>query len=274
MTAETQEDEHKKALEKRAHSSRWLCWWRLFKMAWGTVRVVPPYYLGQFRFKTEQERIHLLYEGTQAWLSAMAQAIDVDVTVEGTPPTKGAFIAPNHITYADIAVLPVATRLWFVSKADVLRWPLFSWLFRFSRNLTVDRDDIRCLKETNQAIARRIQDGYNVCVFLEGTTSGGTAILPFRGPLLQPALDGGVDVVPVCITWRADDPTIDLEHDIAYWRDHPMGPHVLRFLGFQGIHVTIRFGDPIPAEGDRKKLAETVRNAVVAMYEEASGSPR
>jgi len=240
---------------------------RILRMLWGTARVVPPYYIGQFRYKTEQERIDLLYSGTRDWLAAMARAIGIDVTVEGAPPARGSFIAPNHITYADICVLPVASRMWFVSKADVLRWPLFGWLFRFSRNLTVDRNDRRCLAATNESIARRIQDGYNVCVFLEGTTSGGTALLPFRAPLLQPALDAGVDIVPVCITWRADDPAIDPEQDIAYWRGTPMGPHVLRFLGFKGIRCTIRFGAPIKAEGDRKGLAERVHDAVLDMHE-------
>ncbi|MBX3177556.1 MAG: 1-acyl-sn-glycerol-3-phosphate acyltransferase [Candidatus Hydrogenedentes bacterium] len=271
MTAETQENEG--YATSRAHSSRLRCAWRILCMLAGTARVVPPYYIGQFRYKTEKERVNLLYRGTQDWLGAMARAIGVEVTVEGTPPEHGSFLAPNHITYADIAVLPVAARMWFVSKADVLKWPLFGWLFRFSRNLTVDRNDRRCLAATNDSIARRIQEGYNVCVFLEGTTSGGTALLPFRAPLLQPALDAGVDIVPVCITWRAGDPAIDLEQDIAYWRGTPMGPHVLRFLGFKGIHCTIRFGDPIKAEGDRKELAEKVHAAVQAMHEEAQRHP-
>lgn len=267
MTVTTPDSEHPTPSKPRATSSKWLSIRRIVRMLWGTARVVPPYYFGQFRYKTEKERIDLLYQGTQDWLSAMARAIEVDVTVIGAPPAKGSFIAPNHTTYADICALPTATSVWFVSKADVLKWPLFNWLFKFSRNLTVDRDDIRCLRETNQAIAQRIQDGYNVCVFLEGTTSGGTDILPFRGPLLQPALDGGVDVVPVCITWHADDPAIDRDNDLAYWRDHPMGPHVFRFLGFRGIHCTIQFGAPIKAEGDRKALAEKVRAAVVALHE-------
>lgn len=270
MSVETQDTERTETRTEMARSSRLLALYRILRMLWGTALVVPPYYIGQFRYKTEAERVKLLYSGTQDWLAAMARAIGVTVTVEGTPPEKGSFIAPNHITYADICVLPVASKMWFVSKSDVLRWPLFNWLFRFSRNLTVDRNDRRCLRETNEGIARRIQEGYNVCVFLEGTTSGGTAVLPFRGPLLQPALDGGVDVVPVCITWRADDPSIDLDEDVAYWRDHPMGPHVIRFLGFRGIHCTIRFGQPIKAEGDRKELAERVRNAVVAMHEAAN----
>ena len=266
MTAETQEQE---IAVPRARSSRLRTLLRITNMLLATARVVPPYYLGQFRFRSEADRVNLLYQGTQDWLTAMGRAAGIrSVTVEGAPPEKGSFIAPNHITYADICALSTATRMWYVSKADVLKWPLFNRLFRFSRNLTVDRDNIRCLSATNESIARRIQEGYNVCVFLEGTTGGGDVILPFRGPLLQPALDGGVDIVPVCIKWRADDPAIDVTQDIAYWRGTPMGPHVMRFLGFNGVHATVRFGTPIKAEGDRKVLAETVRDAVVAMHED------
>lgn len=266
MTAETQETD--RTHSRRARSSKLLSAYRIFRMLWGTARVVPRYYFGQFRYKTEAERLQFLYYGTQDWLSTMARAIQVEVTVEGPEPPDGVLIAPNHITYADIAVLPVATRMWFVAKSDVLKWPLFSWLFRFSRNLTVDRNDRRCLTATNAGIAQRMEEGYNVCVFLEGTTTEGTRVLPFRAPLLQPALEGGVDIVPVCITWSADDPAIDMDEDIAYWRDHPMVPHVLRFLGFKGVHCHIRFGEPIKAEGDRKVLAEKVRDAVVKMHDE------
>lgn len=266
MTAETQEQQ---LTPVRARSSRLRAYGRVANMLWTTARIVPPYYLRSLLLRTEGERLDLLYQGTQDWLSAMGRAAGIhSVTVEGTPPAKGSFIAPNHITYADICVLSTAMRVWYVSKADVLRWPFFKHLFRFSRNLTVDRNDRRCLAATNEGIAGRVQAGYNVCVFLEGTTSGGESILPFRPPLLQPALDGGVDIVPVCIVWRADDPAIDPTQDIAYWRGTPMGPHVMRFLGFNGVHATVRFGAPIPAEGDRKVLAEKVRDAVVAMHED------
>jgi 1-acyl-sn-glycerol-3-phosphate acyltransferase len=266
VAAETLE---RKPTDVRARSSRLRTCLRVARMLLATAWVVPPYYIGQFRYRSESERIDLLYRGTQDWLTAMGRAAGIhSVTVEGTPPEKGSFIAPNHITYADICALSTATRMWYVSKADVLKWPLFNWLFRFSRNLTVDRDNIRCLTATNQGIAQRIKDGYNVCVFLEGTTGGGDVILPFRGPLLQPALDGDVDIVPVCIKWRADDPAIDVTQDIAYWRGTPMGPHVMRFLGFNGIHATVRFGEPIKAEGYRKALADRVRDAVVAMHKD------
>jgi 1-acyl-sn-glycerol-3-phosphate acyltransferase len=250
-----------------ARSSKLLAVWRFMRILGVTVRVATGCYLKRLPLSEEDDLNTLFYRGTQTWLAAITRIIGIDVTVVGNPPRdKAALIAPNHTTYADIFVLPTALPVWFVSKADVLHWPVFGRIFRFSRNLTVNRENRRSLRDTNEAITQRIQAGYNVCVFLEGTSSGGDSVLPFRGPLLQPALDGAVYVVPVSITWRADDPAINLSEDIAYWKDHATGPHLFRFLGFQGIHCTIRFGEAIPATGDRKELAEKVQRVVAEMH--------
>ncbi len=266
MTAKAQQTS---STVHRAHSSKWLAAWRVLRLLGVVLRFFPPYYFRMLFLKGEDERTQLLYQGNHECLGAMGKAAGITVSTKGKLPDHGAFIAPNHVTYADIFALSQVLRTWYVAKAEVLGWPIVGTAFRFSRNLTVDRKNIRCLQGTNANIVRRINANYNVCVFLEGTSSDGDAILPFRGPLLQAALDGQADIIPVHLEWSASDPKIVIGDDVAYWRDHVMLPHARRLLGFRGLHVTIRFGEAICPTGDRKELAKKVRDAVLALKNDA-----
>lgn len=71
MAAETLE---RKSTEVRARSSRLRTRLRVARMLLATAWVVPAYYIGQFRYRSESERFDSLYRGTQDWLTAMGRA--------------------------------------------------------------------------------------------------------------------------------------------------------------------------------------------------------
>jgi 1-acyl-sn-glycerol-3-phosphate acyltransferase len=102
-----------------------------------------------------------------------------------------------------------------------------------------------------------------VALFPEGTTDGGTEILPFRASLLAslfPPLPG-VRVQPVALDYGA------AGNDIAWVGDEPTGANVRKVLSRPGVvPVTVRFLEPLDpvSAGDRKALAEQARSEIVA----------
>ena len=131
------------------------------------------------------------------------------------------------------------------------------------------RGRLRGVHEANRLVTERLTQGLSVCAFLEGTSSGGGAVMPFHSSLIQPAIDAGVPVVPAALRWQATDPAIDIAEDVAYWGDHTLAPHLWRVLGLRGLRVDVTFGAPSSSGGqDRKTLAGTAHDSVCALLEE------
>lgn len=220
--------------------------------------------------RTARSREHL-YELAARWTGHWARyccrAAGFGVTVAGIPPRNGMLLAPNHLGYADVLAIGSLVPCFFVAKLDVASWPFIGTLFTISHNIGVPRARVKALLEATSQIEDRLRAGQSVCVFLEGTSSGGNRLLPFYPPLVQPAIEAGAPVCPIAIHWIPRDPAINICEDIAYWREeHTFGPHAWRLLGFSGIRAEIRFGGPIPSEGHtRKTLAVAAHDAVADM---------
>jgi 1-acyl-sn-glycerol-3-phosphate acyltransferase len=228
-----------------------------FILAWLVLR--PP-------ASRPEARIAAARVWTSRWLAHCARSLGLRVTVTGKRPPDGSLIAPNHVGYVDVVALGSVLPCFFVAKIDVESWPLVGFLFKTSHNIGVPRVRAKALVETTRRVAERLRAGHSVCVFLEGTSSGGGSLLPFYPPLVQPAIDAGAPVVPVALRWRPTSPAIDVAEDIAYWKDHTFGPHAWRLLGLTGICVEVEFGDPIPpADFTRRSLAERAHAEVARL---------
>jgi 1-acyl-sn-glycerol-3-phosphate acyltransferase len=130
----------------------------------------------------------------------------------------------------------------------------------------VDRGDKRSIPAVNAAIERALARGQVVVLFAEGANSDGSAVRPFRPPLLEPAARLGAPcawgtlhyaVLPgdpppsrsVC--WHAD----------SIWRQAP------RFLALERIRARVVFGDDVVRSGDRKELAAELHARVASRFE-------
>jgi len=166
-------------------------------------------------------------------------------------------------------VLGSVFQCFFVAKAEVESWPIIGFLFKLTEQISVPRDSRRGVLGANDRVRDRLVNGRPVCVFLEGTSSGGGAVLPFHSSLLQPALDADVPAVPVAMRWSCDQPGADVAEDIAYWKDHTLVPHLIRLLGLRGCTAHVTIGEPMPSgDRDRKAWATALQADVATMLED------
>jgi len=197
----------------------------------------------------------------QHWGRDSLAALDVQVTVEGSPPTHG-LLASNHLSYLDIlvycSVLPCA----FVSKAEVRRWPYFGDFAAYSGTIFVPREDRVALREANQRVADYLKADIAVVLFPEGTTTDGSHVLRFHSSMLQPAIDAGIPVTPCAISYEVADGT---ESEVAWWGDMKLAPQFLNLTAKKEIRAKVAFGESLAACGDRKALGDTAREQVVAL---------
>jgi 1-acyl-sn-glycerol-3-phosphate acyltransferase len=140
------------------------------------------------------------HERIRWWSAGLVRAMGLTLEVEGTPRPGATLVVANHISWLDIAAVHAAApHVRFVSKADVLRWPLLGWLIRNAGTLFIERERKRDAVRVVHAMAEALQAGDSVAVFPEGTTGPGPEVLPFHANLLQAAVATATPVQPVAL---------------------------------------------------------------------------
>ncbi|WED65382.1 lysophospholipid acyltransferase family protein [Synoicihabitans lomoniglobus] len=204
--------------------------------------------------------------GRAAWLQRTCQHVlrrlRVEVKSVGSLPA-GVMLTPNHVSYLDILVLNALTPTVFVSKAEVKGWPLFGWFAQKAGTLFLRREVRADLVRVGAQLEPVVASGVNLAVFLEGTSSDGRGVRPFKPGMLAPAVAAGWPVAPATLHYAV--PTgRDAAVAVAWWGTMPLLPHLLTLTGLPWIKATVEWGKTRSAGGDRKALAAALQSEVAA----------
>jgi 1-acyl-sn-glycerol-3-phosphate acyltransferase len=197
------------------------------------------------------------------FLGWVGRSAGMRARIVGTPLRSHVLFVSNHLSWLDIMLLAGASGSAFVSKDDVARWPVLGWLATLNNTVFIARTERKAVRGQADALRAALATGQPVALFPEGTTDGGTEVLPFRASLLAslfPPLPG-VKVQPVAIDYGAAGP------DIAWTGEEGAGENARRVLSRKGTaEVVIQFLEPIDPGtiGDRKVLAEQCRLRILA----------
>lgn len=201
------------------------------------------------------------------WLQATCRrglrALAVRMETQGVP-AHGAVIVANHLSYLDILVLAAQTPLVFVSKREVRGWPLFGWFAEKAGTRFIDRNRRGDVARIGEELEPLIAEGLAVVLFLEGTTTDGSRVLPFKASLLEPAVRHAWNVVPVALDYEVP-AECSAACEVCWWGDMTLAPHLWNFTTLPWVRACVAWGQPFPALGERKAFAETLRSDVMRL---------
>jgi 1-acyl-sn-glycerol-3-phosphate acyltransferase len=199
------------------------------------------------------------------WSSALLKLLNIRVIVLGDIPprhlTNTMFVA-NHISWIDIHALNSIHTTRFVAKSEIRQWPVFGWFAIKVNTLFVDREKRHEAGKVVNAAREALHAGDCLCFFPEGTTTDGTVIKPFKGSLLQAAIDAKSRVWPFAIHYP------DTENrpntDMAYWGEMNLIESMRLIIKQRSPVVVLDFASPMNASGyERRQLSMTIRQAIV-----------
>jgi 1-acyl-sn-glycerol-3-phosphate acyltransferase len=198
------------------------------------------------------------------WSAKLVRMAGLELVVSGTPRPGATLLVANHVSWLDIAAVhAVAPQARFVSKADVLSWPLLGWLIRNAGTLFIERERKRDALRVLHQVAEALKAGDTVAVFPEGTTGDGETLLPFHANLLQSAIVSGTPVQ--CVAIRYSDPAHRFSPAAQFLGETTLLQSVWRILSARGLRVHV---DLLPPQGarhaDRRALAEHLRASIHA----------
>ncbi len=198
----------------------------------------------------------------------MLRTLNIRFTVEGEPPPRTGVVASNHVSYLDILVLSAATPQVFLAKAEVRDWPVVGWFARAAGTQFIDRNRRSDVARQNTDFVHIVENDAVLTVFLEGTSTDGSTVRPFRSSLLEPAIVHRWPVTPAAIHYTCTGG--DVAQDVCWWGDMGFFEHLFRLVRTDAVTANVRFGAPVASAEERKALAAHLHGEVVALKNQLS----
>lgn len=202
-------------------------------------------------------------QAVQDWSVRMLRILGVQLNPHGANPLSGpVLLVANHLSWLDILVMNAVHPARFVSKADVLRWPLLGRLVAASGTLFIERERRRDALRVVHHMADRLAQGDALALFPEGTTGDGQTVLPFHANLFQSAVHAQVPVQPVALRYLQPGTQQPSQAPI-YVGSTNLIQSVWRTLCAPGVVADVHFLPPEPAHGrDRRAWAQACRGQI------------
>lgn len=202
------------------------------------------------------------------WLRGVCRralhALGVTCSAVGTA-AAGEILVANHVSYLDILVLAASRPVVFVAKREVRAWPVFGWFARRAGTRFIDRERRGDVSRVAREFAPAIAAGVSVVLFLEGTSTNGRGVQPFKSSLLAPAVAEPWGVVPVAISYRLP-AGHEVETKVCWWGGMTLAPHVLQLVQLPRIEARLAWGTPERNARDRKTLAVALHERVTGLH--------
>lgn len=188
----------------------------------------------------------------------------IKVKTRGTPVDAPALIAANHISWLDIPALHAEVAMGFVGKAEIERWPVFSFIARTGGTIFHQRGSHDSASDVMSAMVERLEQGRRVAIFPEGGILPGAEVRVFHARMFRAAVEVGCPVQPVMVRYLSDGKRDD---DILFHKDESMLANFGRLLARPGVVADVHFLPPIESKDQpRRALADATRAAVVGSY--------
>lgn len=197
------------------------------------------------------------------WARALLRILNLELKTKGIVPAPPFFAVANHLSYLDIICFSALVDCVFVARSDIESWPIFGSLAKAADTIFINRAQHHDIPRAIAQIEKRLDQGYGIVLFPEGTSSKGEGVLPFRASLLEPPAHLDLPVHPAVISYATPSDEKPAFLSICWWGEMPFVGHFLELLTLRKIEATIEFLSPPLSNPDRKVLAQELW-AVVA----------
>jgi 1-acyl-sn-glycerol-3-phosphate acyltransferase len=197
----------------------------------------------------------------QWWAGRLLRVLGLRVRHVGGELGRGTLVVANHVSWLDVFAINALAPTTFVCKTEVRRWPAIGWMVARNDTLFLERGRHRAAAALNKQLRSALDVGRTVVLFPEGTSSDGRQVLPFHAALLQPAIDGGCAIVPLCMRYR--DGSGRYSEAPAYCADIGFVQSLRAIAASPSLVTEIHVLPAVSGEGTtRREAAERARAAI------------
>lgn len=217
--------------------------------------------------RNENERRHLRAFIFEKWSGGFIWLSGVKVKVINAAPPPPFVLVSNHLSYLDIAVLRSNAKGVFVAKADIADWFAAGTMVRNMGMIYINREQKRDIPRAGADIAAALERGEGVIIFVEGTSSNGKQVLPFKSSFLEFAAARDLPVHYASISYQTKPGDPPASEAVCWWRpESDFAAHLFNLFKLKSFDCTVTFGaKPVQAR-DRKELTNKLQKAVEEQF--------
>jgi 1-acyl-sn-glycerol-3-phosphate acyltransferase len=205
------------------------------------------------------------------WHGRFCRILNVEVRIQGQPLDGHALWVSNHVSWLDIPGLGAHFPVYFLSKAEVAKWPIVGWLARISGTLFIKRGAGDAGKITDM-LTEHLQAGRNILFFPEGTTTDGQQLKRFFHKMFAAAVEADVPVQPIVLAYQDKEGGRHLQ--VPFVGDDDFFSHAMGVLKTPHIVANVRVLPPEPVSGrDARSLSRDIEAKMSATLQEMLSSP-
>lgn len=180
-------------------------------------------------------------------------------------------IVSNHLSYVDVLVISSLFPSCFVTSKEMKETLFLGQICLLGGCLFVDRKKRHNIHNEVRELTNALSSGLNVAIFPEATSTDGSAVLGFKRPLFQAAIDARAKVLPMCLNYLSiDGQKVTLQNrDTMFWYgDMTFFAHAVELFAEKNMIVELTVLDPFLAEetADKTLLAEKCHQLVSSHY--------
>jgi lyso-ornithine lipid O-acyltransferase len=208
---------------------------------------------------------------TRRLLAAFGVTVEYRNIDNLTRDDKNFLIVSNHLSYIDVFIIFSLAPSVFVANSGLNEEFLLGCVTRYAGGIFVERRNRTKLSEEIDLISDLLDDGFNVVLFPEGTTSNGDGVLPFKNPFITAAVRSVVDIVPVCVKYRridGEDISSTNRDVVYYYGDAKFFDHALRLLSHKKVEAEMSELEKIEVKPGRtrKELSNLAYSIIRSAY--------
>lgn len=199
----------------------------------------------------------------QIWSRTLLSIFKIRLTIHGNhqllSDRQSALLVSNHISWIDIHVINTVSPVIFVAKSDVASWPIFGWIAKRIGTIFIVREKISDIKRVLNLMAKYLISPKKVCIFPEGTSTDGKAVLTFRSNLFQAAINSKARVIPICITYKEQGRYSDIT---AFIGEMGLIDSIKKMLKSSNMEVHVHILEPLSDIDSRQELSDRAHQSI------------
>lgn len=215
--------------------------------------------------RNHEKRTLILISSLQNYCRLGLKILDIRASYEFDPQSiKNNLIVTNHLSYIDVLVFSSLFPAAYVTSIEIKNSPVLGQVCLLCGCIFTERRRKKRTTETHtQEINKMVsylRMGANIVLFPEATSTAGHSVLPFKTSLLESAIQGGNEFLPMGISYSSP--------RVAWYGDMTFLPHLWQLCGLSETKSFIALGSPYQQETEegRKEIGVKLHVAVSSLH--------
>jgi 1-acyl-sn-glycerol-3-phosphate acyltransferase len=211
-------------------------------------------------------------ENSQYHCALMLRVFKIQVTVKGAPIAGTNFLyVGNHMGFVDIFVLSSIMPALFITSQEMRETPVLGGICEMAGCIFVERRSRTQIMNELGSLRQALEQGFNVVLYPEATSTNGEAVLPFKKTLMMAGPQAARPIQPGCINFLeidGKDFNLNTRDNVCWYGDMSFFEAIWNSLTSSSMKAELHFLEPMhePATADRSAVAMKAHALVSAHF--------